>query len=282
MSLGELDDWVLTQIENMKPTMKLHRVIYWRLIETNCTLILRDTQWFKENLPTLRTIWGYVEFLRANSDVASQWKSYIENQNIKYNDKILKKIVELIDWKKDNPDKILTTYELVQQVQPIQQVQQIDSTPAGINDSVKPKKIKKEITISTDDIKSEVKEVKEVKEIKDEKTKEPNDKVIPQSVATTSSNPKDFEPVKKTRAKAEPKIKEPKEPKEPKAKAEPKSKKSDKSDKSDKDDKDIKVEEKQVNSVTETVLNQLPSIKLADESDDDIVLPNIRRPGKKV
>jgi len=55
MSLGELDDWVLTQIENMKPTMKLHRVIYWRLIETNCTLILRDTQWFKENLPTLRT-----------------------------------------------------------------------------------------------------------------------------------------------------------------------------------------------------------------------------------
>ena len=45
---------------------------------------------------------------------------------------------------------------------------------------------------------------------------------------------------------------------------------------------EVKEEEKQVNLVTETVVNQLPSIKLSDDSDDDIILPNIKRPGKKV
>lgn len=239
MSLEELDNWLLTQIENMKPTMKLNRVIYWRLIETNCTLILRDKDWFKDNLPTLRTIWGYVEFLRLYPDVAEQWKSFIENQNIKYNEKIIKKLAELIEWKKANLNSTLITYEPV--------------FPEQVEQTKSKTKIKNLINIPT----GEPKESKQIEETK-------------QDVKQTLED------------KEEIKVKK------PRAKAESKTKKTDKEIKEIKEIKDVK-EFKTENLATEIPivnLNQsnqpIPNIKIPDDSDDDIILPNIKRPGKKV
>jgi putative phage-type endonuclease len=221
MSFKELDNWVLTEIENLKPTMKLHRIVYWRLIENNCTLILRDTKWFEDNLPTLRTVWGYVEFLRLNPDVGTEWKNFIDSQNSKYNDKIIKKLIELIDNKK-NPDKLLNKLEESEQLQ--------------IDENIKSKKIKKEskteITINTENINSEL---------------------------------KIEEKIKKVRTKAEPKTIKIKENKE---------------NKENKEDK-IKQELNINTQVTETVISQIPNIKLPDDSDEEIILPNIKRPSKK-
>jgi putative phage-type endonuclease len=101
MSINELDNWILTQISELKPTLKVHRIIYWRLIESNCTLILRDREWFNNKLDTLRTMWGYVEFLRNNEDVANEWKTWINNLPKKYNEKIIDKLIELINKKKN-------------------------------------------------------------------------------------------------------------------------------------------------------------------------------------
>jgi putative phage-type endonuclease len=104
MSIKELDDWVLEQLENLDNTVKVNRVIYWRLVEKNCTLILRDKKWFDSQMPIYEKIWGYVTFLRNNLDVIEEWKKWIDLQPRKYNDKIMQKLDELIE-NKNNPDK---------------------------------------------------------------------------------------------------------------------------------------------------------------------------------
>ena len=89
MSLKELDDWILEELSKLPWGYSLHNVIYWRLIEQNCTLILREREWFKSQLPTYNKIWGYVEYLRANLDVCEKWKEWIDAQPRKYNDKVI-------------------------------------------------------------------------------------------------------------------------------------------------------------------------------------------------
>ena len=79
-----------------KPNLRLNKIIYWRILERNCTLILRDNEWFKNNLPKMRQIWSYVEFLRKNTSVAEEWKQFIDNLNKKSNDKIIEKLDNLI------------------------------------------------------------------------------------------------------------------------------------------------------------------------------------------
>ena len=97
MSLKELDDWVLNELNNLPWGFTLHKIIYWRLIEQNCTLILRNSEWFQSQLPTYNRIWGYVEYLRANMHVCIQWKNWIDIQKQKYNGKIIAKLEELIE-----------------------------------------------------------------------------------------------------------------------------------------------------------------------------------------
>jgi len=99
MSLKELDDWVLNQLSNLPYGYTLHKIIYWRLIEQNCTLVLRNKEWFNSQLPTYNKIWGYVEYLRANLDVIEEWKAWIDSQPRKYNDKIMTKLDMLIEKK---------------------------------------------------------------------------------------------------------------------------------------------------------------------------------------
>ena len=98
MTNYEINKWILDEIDKLskKPNLRLNKIIYWRILERNCTLILRDTEWFKNNLPQMRKIWSYVEFLRINTSVAEEWKLFIDSLNKKYNDKILEKLDNLI------------------------------------------------------------------------------------------------------------------------------------------------------------------------------------------
>jgi putative phage-type endonuclease len=100
MSLKELDDWVLSELSKLPWGYTLHKIIYWRLVEQNCTLILRDKEWFQSQMPTYNKIWGYVEYLRANLDVCEKWKQWIDSQPRKYNDKVMAKLDLLIEEKK--------------------------------------------------------------------------------------------------------------------------------------------------------------------------------------
>lgn len=98
MTLKELDEWIIQEMEKLskRPEVKLNKIIYWRFVERNSTLIVRDKQWFANNLETMRKIWAYVEILRKNNKIANEWKLWIEAQNKKFNDKIINKLIELI------------------------------------------------------------------------------------------------------------------------------------------------------------------------------------------
>lgn len=113
MTCKEIDDWILkelSELQNDKQHLRLHRVIYWRLIEKNCTLIKRDKEWFSKNLEKLRTMWSYVEYLRDNLDVIEEWKKFIDVQTKKYNEKIMEKLRELINKKKNLDCKVKDKY----------------------------------------------------------------------------------------------------------------------------------------------------------------------------
>ncbi len=258
MSLKELDDWVLSELSNLqvnKPNLKLHRVIYWRLIENNCTLILRDRKWFESNLNKLRTMWGYVEYLRANLDVMDQWKTWMDGLPKKFNDKVMDKLIELIDKKKKSLDP-----------------NYVESEP------------KNEITIETGpDAKPPQISIK-----KSNKNKESNDILIGEE---KTNNKKEIKPDGKLDTKQEleekpvqvKKTRQPKEPKEPKESKEVKKTVN-------KSTKNVasKVPDPIVESCVETVIiqeksvvqqNQIPNVQLdSEDSDSDIVLPDIKRP----
>ena len=102
MTFEELDEWVFEQLSNIDYGYTLHKIIYWRLIEQNCTLILRNKEWFNSQLPVYNKIWDYVVYLRNNLDVAEKWKEWIDGLVRKYNDKIMSKLDELIMIKKNS------------------------------------------------------------------------------------------------------------------------------------------------------------------------------------
>lgn len=272
MSLKELDDWVLTELSNLqvnKPNLKLHRVIYWRLIETNCTLILRDRVWFESNLERLRTMWGYVEFLRLNNDVMDEWKTWMDGLPKKFNDKVLDKLLDLIDKKKKSLDpnyssekekhkKILgietTTKDL--ELEPKNSSNQsnqinIDTSPDAKPAQITVKKIKKEAKeINILEAKLDIENIKA--EIKVESKTELELKPEVKSVST-------------------------RKPRETKTKEVKKSNKTKITDVSQVKSEDIFVE-----SCVELInpeIKAIPNIQL-DSSDDEIILPNIKRPTK--
>lgn len=100
MSNSEIDKWILAELDKKRDGVKLNRVIYWRILESSNTLILRDTAWFNESLPKLKEVWSYVEFLRNNMHIANEWKTYIDSLPKKYSDKIMDKLYTLIKGQK--------------------------------------------------------------------------------------------------------------------------------------------------------------------------------------
>ena len=108
MSHKELEEWILETLDNLDDNVQMHKIIYWKLLEKNCTLIKRDKDWFKKQLPIYEKIWYYVLYLRLNLNVANEWKEWVNTQPRKYNDKILKKLDLLI---KCNNDKYINNYD---------------------------------------------------------------------------------------------------------------------------------------------------------------------------
>jgi putative phage-type endonuclease len=96
MSNNEIDKWILSELDKKREGVKLNRVIYWRILESSNTIILRDKTWFNDNLSKLKEIWSYVEFLRNNMSIANEWKNYIDSLPKKYSDKIMDKLYTLI------------------------------------------------------------------------------------------------------------------------------------------------------------------------------------------
>jgi hypothetical protein len=274
MSLKELDDWVLSELSNLqinKPNLKLHRVIYWRLIETNCTLILRDRKWFESNLDRLRTMWNYVEFLRLNNDVMEEWKTWMDGLPKKFNDKVMEKVIDLIDQKKksidpnyqsdkDKQKKILgiESNNKDQSEPKIPNPINIDTGPNPKHTQITVKKVKKDAKEIIEDIISENPEVK--LEVEVEVKLEVKDKLEVKKETKSTRKPKE--------------LKELKEPK--------KSVKSTKSKITEVTESKPSPEEILVEScvdIISTSTKQIPNIQL-DSSDDEIILPDIKRPTK--
>ncbi len=273
MSLKELDDWVLSELSNLqvtKPNLKLHRVIYWRLIENNCTLILRDREWFASNLEKLRTMWSYVEFLRANLDVMEEWKGWMDALPKKFNDKVIEKLIELIEKKKKvlDPNYISTHQPKIKLSNTIL----LDSDSNEPNDKTQDKQT---ITIDTSpDAKPPQITVKKVKKEAKEKVMDLESKEDTKPEAKTEAKSEVKSEAKPVQAR---KTKEPKDPKEPKKTAKTKSV----VDEVKISDSNLKVDEI-IESCVETITlqgKQIPNVQL-DSSDDEIILPNIIRPSR--
>ncbi len=107
MSNKELDEWLLNEVDKIsrRKDVKLNRIIYWRILEKNCTLIMRDKEWFSQVLPTLKKIWNYVELLREDNDMSQKWKEYIDSLPKKMNDKIINYLDSLINSKVEGNKK---------------------------------------------------------------------------------------------------------------------------------------------------------------------------------
>jgi putative phage-type endonuclease len=105
MTPSELDKWVaetlskpvLITVKKGDPGYVFNRVLYWRLIESNNTVIKRDVAWFKEKLPILDRVWKYVEFFREHSDKL----------------KIFERAVEVYYRERDKNDKVMNIASLL-------------------------------------------------------------------------------------------------------------------------------------------------------------------------
>ena len=73
----------------------LNKVFYYRIVDRNCTLIVKNDAWFENNLDTLEKIWNNVEYLRLNPEKAREWQTFINKQNRKMNNTIMKKLEEI-------------------------------------------------------------------------------------------------------------------------------------------------------------------------------------------
>ena len=130
MSMKELDEWIFFQLNNLPFGYTLHNIIYWRLVEQNCTLVLRNKEWFESQLPTYNKMWYYVTYLRQNLDVIEEWKKWIDSQARKYNDKIMFKLDTLIEQKENT--KNIVCNQVIQECNELKQEYNESSKPTSI------------------------------------------------------------------------------------------------------------------------------------------------------
>jgi len=93
----EMETWIDNEkmrLETDKDFM-INKIFYYRIVERNCTLIVKNDKWFSDNLETLDKIWKSVEFLRENPKKAEQWQIFINKQSRKNNISIMKKLEEI-------------------------------------------------------------------------------------------------------------------------------------------------------------------------------------------
>lgn len=97
MTNSELDEWITLELDTPREDVRINRTIYWRMLISSSTLIKRDVVLFNKNLPKLKEAWSYVEFLRNNTDIANEWKEFVDSMPRKYNDKIMAKLISLVN-----------------------------------------------------------------------------------------------------------------------------------------------------------------------------------------
>lgn len=115
MTPHEIDIWVMDKLEELKYKKEymdyyVDRVIYWRLNNAHCCTIPRDKKWFENNLPTMRKIWGYVEFFKKNPDKYKILTDFIDSLNMKKNDVIMQKVESICDLPNTNDKKKMDAY----------------------------------------------------------------------------------------------------------------------------------------------------------------------------
>lgn len=98
-SIIEWDKWIVDNISdiNMKyPSYYLDKIIYWKLTNSNCSLIERDRKWFNESLPKLKELSEYITLLKKNKEIADKFFLYIdENEGIN-DEQAINKLQELL------------------------------------------------------------------------------------------------------------------------------------------------------------------------------------------
>ena len=108
MNPYECDQWILLTLENIKETHPLYifdKIIYWRLNHSHNVTVIRDKEWFYNNLDKAKKIHDYVTFLENNLDKNKLVIEFMEKRknmerfkkiNQKANDDILNYIENII------------------------------------------------------------------------------------------------------------------------------------------------------------------------------------------
>ena len=94
MSPLECDMWIAETMANFNEIMKKNNldpedyffdsVKYWKLIESSCALIERDTKWFNEVKPEIEKVWKYVLYFRENPEKSNLFFNWISKITEKY------------------------------------------------------------------------------------------------------------------------------------------------------------------------------------------------------
>lgn len=109
-----IDQWIedskkeITSSDKYKD-YKFDKAIYWRLETSSSVTVLRDEEWFSENLPILKKMWDYVLFYRENPSKKEELKQFLDNLSYKSNAKIMKFIES--HYKTHKPNTITITQE---------------------------------------------------------------------------------------------------------------------------------------------------------------------------
>jgi putative phage-type endonuclease len=93
----EMEQWIENETKRLETDKEfmMNKVIYYKIVDRNCTLIVKNDKWFEDNLVTLEKIWKNVEFLRENPKKANEWQIFINKQARKINVSIMKKLEEI-------------------------------------------------------------------------------------------------------------------------------------------------------------------------------------------
>lgn len=120
MTPYECDQWILIMLDELKESHPKHvfdKIIYWRLNNSHCVTVERDSEWFKSNVEQLKKIHNLIEFLKKDEQktelVVEQFRK-IGKINNKTNAEIMNYMFllmnhndELINDRLENNDELI-------------------------------------------------------------------------------------------------------------------------------------------------------------------------------